>query len=93
MPVVQFFPSRESREVKDGSTIIAAARRSGVRIGQSCDGEGTCGECRVRVMEGDRNLSPVSQLERLLMEQKEFSQDERAACLVCIRGDVTLEVR
>lgn len=91
MPNVRFLPSEESREVRDGSTIIAAARRSGVRIGQSCDGEGTCGECKVRVLEGDGNLSPVTQLERMLMEEKEFSLDERVACLVRIRGDVTLE--
>jgi 2Fe-2S ferredoxin len=92
MPMVTFLPSREAREVRDGSTIAAAARRTGVRIGQSCDGEGTCGECKVRVMEGDRNLSPVSQMERMLMEEKEFLRNERAACLVRIRGDVTLEI-
>jgi len=91
MPKVRFLPIEESREVRDGSTIIAAARRSGVRIGQSCDGEGTCGECKIRVLEGDGNLSPVTQLERMLMEEKEFSANERAACLVRIRGDVTLE--
>ena len=92
MPMVTFLPSRQAREVKDGSTVVAAARRTGVRIDQSCDGEGTCGECRVRVAEGEMNLSPVSQLERMLMQEKEFSQNERAACLVRIRGDVTLEI-
>jgi len=92
MPRVRFMPSEESREVRDGSSIAAAARRSGIRIEQSCDGEGTCGECRVRILDGSANLSPVSQLERMLMDEKEFSRDERAACLTRIRGDVILEV-
>ncbi len=48
------FPQLE-REIAshDGETIYQSARRSGVRIIGACGGRGTCGACRVRVVEGE----------------------------------------
>ena len=37
----------------EGETIYQAARRSGVRIIGACGGRGTCGTCRVLIIEGD----------------------------------------
>ena len=36
-----------------GETIYQSARRSGVRIIGACGGRGTCGTCRVHVVEGE----------------------------------------
>ena len=37
----------------DGETIFQSARRSGVRIIGACGGRGTCGTCRVLIVEGN----------------------------------------
>jgi uncharacterized 2Fe-2S/4Fe-4S cluster protein (DUF4445 family) len=37
----------------DGETIYQSARRSGVRIIGACGGRGTCGTCRVLIVEGE----------------------------------------
>ena len=37
----------------DGETIFQSARRSGVRIIGACGGRGTCGTCRVLIVDGD----------------------------------------
>jgi uncharacterized 2Fe-2S/4Fe-4S cluster protein (DUF4445 family) len=37
----------------DGETIYQSARRSGVRIIGACGGRGSCGTCRVRVVNGE----------------------------------------
>ena len=76
--------------MKQGVTIIAAANRADVPIGQSCNGDGICGWCKVKVLRGMENLSPPTPLERNLMATCAFASDERAACLAKIAGDITV---
>ena len=90
MPVVEFVPLGRGREVKQGVTIISAANRAGVPIGQSCNGDGICGWCKVKVLRGMENLSSPTPLERRLMASCAFAPDERAACLAKISGDITV---
>jgi adenylate cyclase len=80
----------KSREIKTGATILAAANQVNVPIGQSCDGDGVCGWCRVRVLRGQDQIAPPTALEKKLMEECSFGTDERAACLAKVRGDITV---
>ncbi len=90
MAVVRFLPSGKEKEVKPGSTILSAANRCGLPIGQSCSGDGICGWCRVKVVEGIERLAPPSPLEQRLIEEKGFAPDERAACLAKVHGDIVV---
>jgi adenylate cyclase len=90
MPRVEFVPLERAKEVKQGVTIISAANRADVPIGQSCNGDGVCGWCRVKVIRGMENLSPPTPLERQLMASCAFAPDERAACLAKIAGDIAV---
>ncbi len=48
------FPQlKRAIESRAGETIYQAARRSGVRIIGACGGRGTCGTCRVQIVEGE----------------------------------------
>ncbi|HMK39160.1 MAG TPA: 2Fe-2S iron-sulfur cluster-binding protein [Bacteroidota bacterium] len=89
-PRVEFFPTGRAKEVKQGVTIISAANRAEVPIGQSCNGDGICGWCKVKVLRGMENLSPPGQVEQHLMAACAFAPDERAACLAKIAGDITV---
>ena len=40
-----------------GQTIYQSARRGGIRIVGACGGRGTCGTCRVRIIEGEVDAS------------------------------------
>jgi adenylate cyclase len=90
MPEVRFAPSGASKTIKAGATILAAANQARLPIGQSCDGEGVCGWCRVRVVEGMENIMPPTVLESNLMHNASFRPDERAACLARVTGDITI---
>ena len=90
MPRVEFVPLGRAKEVKQGVTIISAANRADVPIGQSCNGDGVCGWCKVKVIRGMENLSPPTPLERQLMASCAFAPDERAACLAKIAGDISV---
>jgi carbamoyl-phosphate synthase large subunit len=45
----------------EGGTLLDAAQRSGIVLNATCGGEGVCGRCLVRVMDGDvsENLKKV----------------------------------
>ncbi len=90
MPTVRFIPLGKSKEIRAGATVLAAANQVDVPIGQSCNGDGICGWCKVRVLEGPEGLAPPSALEAKLIREKGFGGDERAACLAKITGDVTV---
>jgi ferredoxin len=90
VPKVLFIPAGKSREVKPGSTILAAANQCKVSIGQSCSGEGICGWCKVKIVSGVENMAPPGEIEQKLIVEKDFGHDERAACLAKVRGDITV---
>ena len=90
MPVVRFHPLEKSSQVGEGSTLLSAALRSDIPLGQSCSGDGICGWCKVRILEGGKNLLPPGPLELRLKESARFAEDERAACLAKVMGDVTV---
>jgi 2Fe-2S ferredoxin len=90
MPKVSFVPLGKSREIKAGATILAAANQCHVPIGQSCNGDGICGWCRVTVLEGLDRIGPPGPLEQRLSAEKRFAPQERAACLAKVRGDVVV---
>jgi len=90
MPVVHFARIGKSKEIRPGATILAAANQVDVPIGQSCNGDGICGWCKVTIVQGMDQLAPPSPLEKKLLEEKQFSTDERAACLARVKGDITV---
>lgn len=47
MPYANFVKEQKSIFVEEGTTILEAARRGGVRIESPCNGNGTCGKCTV----------------------------------------------
>jgi ferredoxin len=90
MPKVRFVPFEKEREIRAGSTILSAANKANVPIGQSCNGDGMCGWCRVTILEGIEHVVPPGSLEQRLMDEQEFQQHERAACLARVQGDITV---
>jgi ferredoxin len=91
VPRVRFETLKKEQDVRLGSTILTAATSAGVPLGQSCDGEGICGWCRVSILGGMENLSPPTELEETLRASLGFAPEERAACLARVRGDVTIK--
>ena len=49
---VTFLPDQITIEVETGKTLLQAANLAGIGIKSSCGGEGTCGRCKVRIIEG-----------------------------------------
>ncbi len=91
---LRYLQAGEDRAVKEarvpaGTTLFDAASWNGVAIDSTCGGHGTCKKCKVRVVAGSAELSPV--------DPRAFTSDElrngwRLACRAAAHEDMTIEV-
>ena len=49
---VRYEPSGTTAHVPPGTTLFNAAHWAGIPIESTCGGRGTCGKCKVQVLEG-----------------------------------------
>ena len=70
-----------------GESIMEIARRSGVAIDAPCAGNGTCGKCRVRIVEGEGIASPNRHI-----NEEDWAAGWRLACSTTVEGNITVEV-
>jgi 2Fe-2S ferredoxin len=84
---VRFVPLDKSADAKANETLLDAARRANVPLGNSCGGIGVCARCRVRVIEGAENLSAPTSVEERVSKQRDLAADERLACQAVVLGD------
>jgi len=84
---VRFVPLDKSADAKANETLLDAARRANVPLGNSCGGIGICARCRVRVVEGAENLSAPTSVEERVSKQRDLAADERLACQAVVLGD------
>ncbi|MGH2934076.1 MAG: ASKHA domain-containing protein [Gaiellaceae bacterium] len=79
---------KEAR-VPAGTTLFDAASWNGVAIDSTCGGHGTCKKCKVRVVSGEVDISPV---DPRAFEPDELRNGWRLACRAQAQEDVTVEV-
>jgi 2Fe-2S ferredoxin len=84
---VSFPPLVARAEARPDETVLDAARRAAVPLGNSCGATGICARCRVRVVSGAENLSPPTTIELRTASARGFAADERLACQAVVRGD------
>jgi len=92
MATIYFKPSGVSIEVRDGTTVFAAAAAAEVPIASQCGGRCACALCRVRITEGVNFVSPMKWDEADHMGNCFHLTGERLSCQTRVYGDVTVEI-
>jgi len=85
------YPSARVVAALRGFTILEASRFAGIPHASVCGGRGRCSTCRVRVIEGLRDLPPPSETERRVLARVSAAPDVRLACQTRPTRDVTVE--
>lgn len=81
MPIsIKFLPENRLVDASQDESILEAALRAGLDICHSCGGHGTCGTCRVWVLEGLEGLPPRNEVEQEMAEGRGFKPQERLCC-------------
>jgi len=85
MSVIKSFKTNKEVEVPEGDPIKDACENLGVPFGCRM---GVCGSCMIDVVEGEENLSELTEEEKNMARDKKH----RLACQCNIRkGDVTID--
>jgi len=78
-----------SLKVPMGLKLHEALDRASLYVSTACGGGGTCGQCRVKVLEGGGGLLPT---EATHVTKREAADGERLACQVTVRRDIRVQV-
>ncbi len=92
MAIVTFLPSGTQVEVAEGERLLPAAQAAGVRIASVCGGHGNCAGCRVKVIEGEEQLSAMGFVEKGRLGNTYFITKERLACQTTVSGTESVVV-
>jgi 2Fe-2S ferredoxin len=69
MPKVTFLPDNVVVEVPEGTTLLEAAQKGGVKMGSACGGVCACSTCHVWVRQGLKSLSEQSEKELDILDK------------------------
>src|SRR5882762_1862996 len=86
---VLYRPFDKTTRVPPGTTLFSAAHWIGLPIDSTCGGRGTCGKCKVRVVEG---AAEITTADHRLLRKEEIDGGWRLSCQTRIHEDMTCEV-
>ena len=74
-------------EIKAGESIYDTLKRNSIYLVSACGGVGTCGKCKVRLVEGDFEIISYGKL-----DDKERKQRLTLACQTIPKGDLAIDI-
>jgi Na+-transporting NADH:ubiquinone oxidoreductase subunit F len=72
-----------------GGKLLGALAEQKLFVASACGGGGTCGQCKVKVVEGGGAILPT---ERSHINKREAAEGERLSCQVMVKEDLKIEV-
>ena len=86
---ITFLPDHIEAEIIEGMTVLQAAAAAGAAIDGNCAGAGTCGKCKVKILQGD-----LSQCEDPHGKLSEYEKQAgiRLACCHRVTGNMVVEI-
>jgi len=88
--IAELQPIGRRADITAGNTLLSAAQSVGVELQAVCGGEGTCGQCKVRLTAGSLSAPTLQESEKLGPEL--LACGYRLACQAMPGSDVTLEI-
>jgi Na+-transporting NADH:ubiquinone oxidoreductase subunit F len=76
-------------QVQGGGTLLSTLMEQGIFIPSACGGRGSCGYCKVKVLEGGGPLLPT---ETPWLEPDEVEDKVRISCQIKVREDMDIEI-
>lgn len=93
--VVRQTDQGEAEEVfsyREEQTVLDIALENKIRIATSCGGMGTCGTCRVEVLEAPSDFGERNEIECEMAKERGFSERERLACQLNVRSGLKVRI-
>jgi uncharacterized 2Fe-2S/4Fe-4S cluster protein (DUF4445 family) len=85
---VVFEPEGRTVAVLEGALLLEAAARAGIVLDTPCGGQGTCGKCAVRIVQG---APAPTEADRNLLDYNQLDAGHRLACRAHVHADMVVE--
>ncbi len=89
MPDILIENASKKIPYETGKDLLQLLRENGVFVDNPCNGRGSCGKCKIRLLQGQ--LPAASETEKRLLKSEEIAAGVRLACLVVPEEDIELE--
>jgi uncharacterized 2Fe-2S/4Fe-4S cluster protein (DUF4445 family) len=86
--IIRFEPMGQEGKCREDETILSCTRRLGIGISNVCGGRGTCGTCRIQLING--KLSEPTPSEVDTYSSQELAEGWRLACQANPKSDCQL---
>ena len=90
MPTLVVQPGGRTFEYVPGKSLLEILLENDVFVNNPCNGKGTCGKCRVKLVGGQG--FDISDTERRLLPQGDLDQGIRLSCLIDPTEDLSVEL-
>lgn len=64
---------------------------AGMPVASSCHGDAVCGKCKIEILAGKENLSPIESGEEILRRRLRIRDPYRISCQSRVLGDITVD--
>ncbi|MBL0387219.1 (2Fe-2S)-binding protein [Tumebacillus sp. ITR2] len=91
MSKIRFEPHGKTADVRDGVTILSAARAAKVMLPSKCGGRGACTTCKVQI-KSDVPLSALSRMEKHMLSDRMVADGFRLGCQCKVTGDAEVTI-
>ena len=93
MPKVRFVLEQLEVEIRDGQTILEAAKKIGAPEGDRCGGVCACSTCHVYVVKGFDSLSEIEDEEFDILDKAfDVRATSRLGCQAKVHDDIEVEI-
>jgi len=76
-------------EIESGKSLLSSLHEGGVMLSSACGGKGSCGQCKVQVLEGGGDILPT---ETVHFSRKEQQDHWRLGCQVKVKDNLKIQV-
>ena len=86
-----FITVNDGRKIESrvGDKLLRALAEADIHLPSACGGVGTCGQCRVEILQGGGTILPT---EAAQITKREAAQGVRLACQIALKEDMTVRV-
>lgn len=89
---IKFIPQNIEVEVDSSKSLLQMATENKIEIRSLCKGVPSCAECRVKLVEGENNVTPPNKAEIGLLGTNYYLESRRLSCQVYCYGNVVVDV-
>jgi 2Fe-2S ferredoxin len=89
---IKFMPQNIVVDVDPSKSLLKIATENGLKIKSICGGVATCGECRIKITEGDNSIPEPGKPELNMIGSGYYLDGRRLSCQVHCFGSVTVDM-